>query len=70
MKKIYNKTCTYCQSSNILFDETKGEIFCCDCGLILVNIYETIKITEYINQLNNPNNNIKNQNTICKIFYK
>lgn len=64
MKKIFTKTCTNCESHKILFDETKGEIFCTQCGLILTNIYETIKITQYIQQKNTTqHDNIKNLNT-------
>ena len=68
MKEILNKTCTDCQSSNILFDEYKGELFCNHCGLILNNIYETIKITDYIGE--NNNEYIENLNIETKIFLK
>ena len=54
MKKIFNKTCTNCQSHKILFDEHKGELFCHNCGLILTNIYEIPKISNYIKE-NNQN---------------
>lgn len=47
MRIIFNKTCTECKSSNILYDEHKGELFCNHCGLILDSIYENIKISQY-----------------------
>ena len=68
MKEILNKTCTDCQSSNILFDEYKGELFCNHCGLILTNTFEIIKITDYIEE--NNNEYIGNLNIETKIFLK
>lgn len=52
MRTIFNKTCTNCQSSNILYDEHKGELFCNHCGLILANNFEIIKINDYIKENN------------------
>lgn len=76
MKKIFNKTCTNCQSHKILFDEYKGELFCNDCGLILTNIYEPLKITDYIKQTNEKSKEKQNKNIMqglggaYKIFLK
>lgn len=58
MRLIFTKSCTECQSSNIMYDEHKGELFCNHCGLILDSIYENIKIIDY----NKPNNQ-QNENT-------
>lgn len=52
MKKIFNTNCTDCQSTNIIYDEYKGEMFCVDCGLILISKFEIIKITDYIKETN------------------
>ena len=62
MRKILYKCCTNCQSYKILFDEYKGELFCSECGLILANIYEPLKITEYIKQTNKKSKETQNKN--------
>ena len=67
MKKIFNKTCTNCQSHKILFDEYKGELFCNDCGLILTNIYEPLKITDYIKQTNEEREEPANKNIMANL---
>lgn len=59
MRVIFNKTCTECQSPNIMYDENKGELFCNHCGLILDSIYENIKIIDYIKENNQQRTNIK-----------
>lgn len=52
MREIFNTNCTDCQSTNIIYDEYKGELFCIDCGLILASKFEIIKITDYIKENN------------------
>ena len=47
MKEL-NRTCNNCKTHNLIYDEYKGEIFCKHCGVIDTNIYELIKITEFI----------------------
>ena len=66
MREIFNKTCTECQSPNIMYDEHKGELFCNHCGLILDSIYENIKIIDYIKENNQQRNNIADINLTPK----
>ena len=33
----------------LFYDEHKGDLFCYNCGFVLDNIYEIIKISEYQN---------------------
>lgn len=49
MRKIFTKKCNNCQSHKIVYDEHKGDLFCYNCGFVLDNIYEIIKISEYQN---------------------
>lgn len=71
MREIFNTNCTECQSTNIIYDEHKGELFCVHCGLILASNYEIIKITDYINKTNeNKAEYMKNPYIKTKIFLK
>ena len=51
MRIIYNKKCPECQSHDIRYDESKGEIFCWNCGLILENRFELISIPDIIDYM-------------------
>lgn len=44
MRLIYNRKCDECESMDIRYDESKGEVFCLHCGLILEDRYALISI--------------------------
>ena len=38
MEHKLNATCVECRSSNVIYDKSRAEIYCGDCGLVLVSL--------------------------------
>ena len=36
-----NAKCVECESTNIIYDKHRAEIYCGDCGLVLVQVHST-----------------------------
>ena len=47
MREKRNMICGYCQTSHVVYDEYKGELFCLDCGLIFAENYKIFSIVDY-----------------------
>ena len=47
MREKHELICGYCQTSRIVYDEHKGELFCQDCGLIFAENFKIFSISEY-----------------------
>ena len=51
MREIFNYQCKLCKSTRIVYDESKGELFCQDCGIIFAENFKIFSITEYERQI-------------------
>lgn len=47
MREKINYSCGVCNSSKILYDDGKGELFCSNCGLVFREKYNIFIISEY-----------------------
>lgn len=47
MREMFNLFCKECQTSRIVYDESKGELFCRDCGMVFEENYKIFSISDY-----------------------
>lgn len=51
MRLIYYVCCGECESSDVWYDDEKGELFCRNCGLVLDEKYGMISIPDILDYL-------------------
>lgn len=47
MRELFNLQCGFCKSKRIAYDESKGELFCLNCGFIFAENFKIFSIVEY-----------------------
>ena len=51
MRLIFNIQCDECESMEIAYDDSKGELFCLHCGLILEDRFSMISVPRLLEMM-------------------
>lgn len=51
MRLIFNIQCDECESKEIAYDDSKGELFCLHCGLILEDRFSMISVPRLLEMM-------------------
>ena len=51
MRTLFNLRCNECNHEGLLYDESRGELFCQNCGLIIDDKYSIMSVPDILERL-------------------